>query len=325
MALALAACSSTDVYDGEEVADGSWGIINGSLDTTHQAVVRWQKGGSQCSATIVHVSGSTGYALSAGHCAGGQLGTLRQGNNANNPDRTYTVVEQAAHPDYSITDAYDFSMVRFTGADGSTPVIDVETSGQDNINPGTQLDMVGYGLTETGPTNQRHHIVKPVDWEEPLFIAFDQSTSGMCSGDSGGGVLHSGRVAGVNSFVTDGNCVAPGAFGVAMRVSAVKTTFIDPFINGTPYLDQTCNQCSDAHYQLGFGLCANAAQSCWDNADCDAYTSCVNSCQFTPSSAPSTIPRARTSTTRSRAASATPPAPANAPTRAGVSRILPVG
>jgi hypothetical protein len=55
-------------------------IINGTPDSTYAPVVAYLHGG-KCSATIVHVDGDTGYAVTAAHCISGQLGLLRQGDN----------------------------------------------------------------------------------------------------------------------------------------------------------------------------------------------------------------------------------------------------
>ena len=73
-------------HDSELPSVGSeeQGIINGSLDQTHQAVVAYLHG-SKCTATIVHVAGNVGYALTAGHCINNNLGKLYQGFNHNYP------------------------------------------------------------------------------------------------------------------------------------------------------------------------------------------------------------------------------------------------
>ncbi|MCA9623775.1 MAG: hypothetical protein KC731_32355, partial [Myxococcales bacterium] len=269
----------------EEVAAASDEVFGGSLDTTHQAVVAWLNGG-KCTATIVAVQGNQGYALTAAHCVpgGGNLGNLRQGNNHANGsyDVQYPVVEAVVHPEYNVASAYDFAMVRFTGATGSTPIIAALASSQDNIGNGTQLDIVGYGQTENGNTTLRHHVVKPTSNTSEVSLYFNQPTSGMCFGDSGGGIIQNiagtDYVVGVNQAVENNDCTGTS---IAGRVSAVKSTFIDPFINGQPFQDQTCDQCTDAHTQGG-GLCLDDVLACFSNTFCDQYVQCRSGCTTLP-------------------------------------------
>ncbi len=289
LVLCAAACTGDELSWDEVVGSQADEIVNGSLDTVHQAAVAYLHG-SKCSATIIYLSGSTGYALTAGHCIGGALGTIRQGNNHANGqfDVEYPVVAAVAHPEYSGTPTaghsklYDFGILRFSGATGSTPVMPALSPGQDNLSQGTQLDLVGYGNTEVGSTTLRRHVVKPISYESDLRLAFNQQTSGMCSGDSGGPVIHNNgqeRVAGVNSYISGpvvNQCVGNNFTGTAVRVSAVYDTFIMPVINSTAYGPQTCDQCEEAHIYAGD--CTPYLEGCWNNAACSDYLDCVNGC-----------------------------------------------
>src|SRR5262245_57828099 len=71
IAAMIVGCSSAP-FDGENVGWHTSRIINGAVDTTHQAVVAIlsQNGtnATECSGTIFLVNGSTGYALTAAHC-----------------------------------------------------------------------------------------------------------------------------------------------------------------------------------------------------------------------------------------------------------------
>ena len=58
-------------------------------------------------------------------------------------------------------------------------------------------------------------------------------------------------VAGVHSYVSGGCDVQ----GTAIRVSTHYDTFILPYINGTPYLEESCDACTDAH--IVNGACTN--------------------------------------------------------------------
>ncbi len=287
--LAGTACSGDELSWDEVLGSQADEIVNGSLDTVHQAAVAYLHNG-KCSATIIHVSGGTGYALTAGHCIYGSLGNIRQGDNhaSGQYDVQYPVVEAVRHPEYSGTPSaghsklYDFAMLRFTGATGSTPVMPALTPGQDNLSQGNQLDLVGYGNTENGSTTLRRHVVKPLSYESDLRLVFNQQTSGMCSGDSGGPVIHNNgqdRVAGVNSYISgpvQNQCVGNNFTGTAVRVSAVYDTFIMPFINNTAYGQQTCDQCEEAHIYAGD--CTNYLEACFSDTACSDYIDCINNC-----------------------------------------------
>ncbi len=273
------ACGETNLpVEGEAIGQRTDPIYFGSLDTTHQAAVAYMMNG-KCSATIIAVKGSFGYALTAGHCVKATLGEIRQGNDHANGkyDKKYTVVESVQHFGYKDSNMYDFGILRFSGATAATPVMPPLAPGDDNLKAGAQLDMVGYGQTENGNTSKRRHIVKPINFETELRINFDQKTGGMCSGDSGGPAIttvgNTEYVAAVHSFVTGGGCLD---YGTSMRVSAVYDTFIMPFINGTPYLSQSCNQCTEAH--IANGKCTQILIDCYDDKDCDSYMDCIYAC-----------------------------------------------
>jgi len=285
LCLATASCSDAPSDLDERIASAADPIVNGSPDTAHQAVVAYLHG-SKCSATIIAVDGNNGYALTAGHCIGGSLGNIRQGDNTANGqfDVQYPVVEAVTHPDYGQgsgeSQLLDFGMLRFTGASAATPVIPALSAAQDNISQGTQLDMIGYGITESGPTTLRYHMLKGTSQVTDLRLVFDQTSSGMCSGDSGGPCMHNvgqERVAGVNSYTTgSAGCTGSNTDGTAVRVSAVYDTFIMPFINGTPYQPQTCDQCEEAHTVNG--ACTQHIIDCFDNTACSDYVDCINGC-----------------------------------------------
>jgi len=287
----VAACAPErdDPHETTVVARAESAIINGSPDTDHPAVVAYLQGG-KCSATIVHVDGSNGYALTAAHCISGQNGKLRQGENHANGqfDVEYSVVEKAIHPNYVNTNEaapegnqsalWDFAMLRFSGATGSTPVIPAMQLSEDSLKSGDQVDLVGYGQTESSGNNkERRHKVLPIDAETELRLFFDQATGGMCFGDSGGGAIAQiggeDRVAGVHSGVSDETC---GGTASRVRVSAVVDTFITPFVTGAPFGEQSCDQCNEA--ATADGVCGDDLAACFDSAACQSYLSCAQAC-----------------------------------------------
>jgi secreted trypsin-like serine protease len=214
----------------------SW-IVNGQVDTTHDAVVAVFSNQSGCTATIIHVDGTNAYALTAAHCFGfGALEVVAIGDNYNSPDDVLGIVDYQIHPQYSPQDSsFDFALVRATGASASTPVIPALRPSEDAVQVGTQVDHVGYGLISypNGQTTVRHHAIGSIAQMTLYQIAYEQPVSGPCSGDSGGPNLvttPSGeRVAGVISY-GDEQC---NQYGVSGRVSNVYEGFIAPFI-GNP-------------------------------------------------------------------------------------------
>lgn len=175
VAFATVACSSgaprPEAFEQRESA-----IYYGQLDTTHQAVVtvvRQGSAGSVCSGTIIDVKGQSGYVLTAGHCvtdAGPTLVPVDElfvvmGNDYQQSTNYFAVAEASFHPQYDGADGNpnDFGMLRFVGASASTPSIPAMTPAQDNLAAGTQLDLIGFGQTNTNADNStRYHLTKPI-------------------------------------------------------------------------------------------------------------------------------------------------------------------
>ncbi len=254
-------------------------IINGNLDTTHDAVVAVWLGGGACSGTIIHKSGSNAWVLTAAHCVTPMAPqSVIQGDNYNSPDATYPVADYAYHPAYSGAGSlYDFAVIRITGADSSTPVIPAMTPAEDSLSAGSQVRHVGYGLTSypNGHTSWRHETINTLNSVSVSYFDYLQPTSGPCSGDSGGPALSIGgseRVAGVISG-GDQSCSVNGLSG---RVSAVYDGFILPYINGQP-ITMTCGECFTSATQ-GNGACTSQVNACFASTPCDALISCVDPC-----------------------------------------------
>jgi secreted trypsin-like serine protease len=212
-------------------------IINGQVDTTHDAVVAVFAQQSGCSATIIHVAAGNAFVLTAAHCFGfGALEVVVIGDDYNNPDAVLSVVDYQIHPQYDPQEStFDFAMVTAAGAGPSTPVIPALRPSEDNVQVGTPLDHVGYGLLSypNGSTSVRHHAMGQVDQVGSIQIGYAQPSSGPCQGDSGGPnlvtVAGGERVAGVISFGDQG-C---SEYGVSGRVTAAYDSFIGPY-TGNP-------------------------------------------------------------------------------------------
>ena len=256
-------------------------IINGAPDAGHPMVVAYLHNGSICSSTIVAVKGSTGYALTAAHCVGSELGELSVGSDINAPTKKYTVTQALAHPGYQTSGLYDVAMLKFNGADGATPIMPVLTPQLDDLKSATTLDVIGFGKTEDGggQVGVKHHKFLSVKDVTPLRLIYDQQAGGLCSGDSGGPSSYYPNieyVAGVHSYVAsnNGSCLVEGA---DIRVSPFVDTFIMPFINGQPIGTLTCDQCTEAH--TANGLCSNAVGACYATKHCPSYQACTQGCK----------------------------------------------
>lgn len=276
--LFAAGCSPETPRPAEQVRSVPLGIINGSPDTTHTAVVAIFGNQSVCSGTVVAVVGNDGYVLTAAHCVEDPPLQVAFGNDYNNVPFDNNVVSYAAHPGYSFPD-YDFAMVKFSGADALTPIIPAMTDLEDNLTGTEIVEFVGYGVTENNFNNSvRMHVSGPLSNVDALHLEYEQSNGGPCSGDSGGPSLSLAngqeRVSGVTSY-GDQECVM---YGVSGRVSAVNESFIQPFIaSGGPPGGQTCGDCQgDATSQNG--ACAGSVQACLGDAACSDLANCLNGC-----------------------------------------------
>ena len=283
--LVPAACSTEQApTPPERTGSLPMGIVNGSPDTTHDAVVALAYVDGQtpvpfCTGTIISVNGSTGYVLTAAHCVSGGAfpDIIMMGDDFLVDFSYFNVVDYAPHPNYNGNPGagWDIGMVTFTGANAGTPVIPAMTEATDNLQDGSSLEFVGYGLDYDGnPDNdyQRKHVTDTADDVTTFTIEYDQQPGGPCSGDSGGPSLTSGMVSGVTSY-GDQQCEVTGT---SMRVSAAYDNFIGPWITGNPpVLD--CNDCQSQAFS-GNGECVDEGQSCVNDAQCEGLLDCFDGC-----------------------------------------------
>ena len=290
--IALAACSSTDAPPAPAepagtVAHTSSAIINGQLDTTHQAVVAviLQQGteGGLCSGTIVKVDpvSHIGWVLAAAHCVNIPPVYVLQGNDFSQQAGTlsYDVLDYKADSRYNGQPGspYDFAVLRIIGVDASTPTIPM-VSASDGLAVGTNVLSVGYGRTTLIASGTpamdntiRRRVAKQLSQVGQL-ISYDMQTDGICQGDSGGPVLVTSggveKVAGVHSFV-QGDC---NGTGVSVRVS-----FDLSFINGELAKAPPAEDCAlcGRIANSGNGTCAELTKSCLTDKDCNGYYQCL--------------------------------------------------
>jgi len=219
---ALAACGSTD---RPQFTLSRRPIINGSVDTTHNAVVAlvMRVYGSDeqfCTGTVVN----TRAILTAGHCIRemGIQPTEAQiffGQTVGSGGQKIPVSAGYVHPNYYLsTDGKPVNDVAVLILSQDAPVAPMawKQEALDNIG-GQTVTLVGYGVTDapsqTG-NGTRRVIQQSVTDIDDMYIYYGNGYSGTCQGDSGGPMfLNVGgleTVVGVTSY-GDQSCVQLGA------------------------------------------------------------------------------------------------------------------
>ncbi len=276
--------------EAERVQADDSAIINGVLDTTHTAVVAVLGNAFECSGTVLQVTGTTGYVLTAAHCCvpGDLPNQVVVG-----PDYTTgvshnivpgSVTRDSCYLDYpGSTD--DVCMLKFMNATG-VPTIPPMTPQTDTLAIGTPITYVGYGITAVpAPMNgntQRRKVDKNIGKVDTYFVEYaGADMSGTCQGDSGGPgiVTVNGKemVASVTSF-GDQSC---NQLGSSIRTSAVYTHFIAKYLADT-MPDQVCpasvdcNSCVQSSTQNG--NCKNPTDTCFKDPECGALAQCYQGC-----------------------------------------------
>ncbi len=263
-------------------------IIEGSADTEHPAVV-WlfnSDDGFACSGTIIAVDGTTGYVLTAAHCAGMDQVVIATDfydcfGEPRGPScqAVFAAQDQVYHPTWTGDigeGSADFSMLRFVGAGPTTPVIPAAAS-DDGVFPTVEVDVVGFGQIETGDNSRRNHKVTRIDEviDEPALFSHPAT---VCFGDSGGPAILDGRVVGVSSFVDSDSCYGHGYSG---RVQTVYEDFIAPYI-AQPPIQQSCDACLETALDTLGGPCGAELDACGADSACVAIEACVIACVGNP-------------------------------------------
>ena len=210
VALSLLGCLGSPPGDGPIGVSRS-AIAYGTLDTTHTAVVAvlapvTSTELEECTGTIVQVSGGNGYVLTAAHCCNTYVPTVVVVSNDYTDGEQYLSSGTPVPPAYRVVPSsvsydpmyngnasqpdHDFCMLQFSGATASTPTIALPTSTNDGLQVGSQIEHVGFGVTQTGANSQRMSGTDAVDALTSLTLQFNQGGDadipGTCEGDSGG-------------------------------------------------------------------------------------------------------------------------------------------
>lgn len=275
----------------DKVEDAQEQIIGGSNDTAdpnHDAIVYLEGNQGACTGTIIAVNGSTGYILTAGHCNG--MDIMGVGSNINNLVG-YNITDMGAHPNWNNDpgNGYDFRIYSFVGANGSTKVIPAATS--QTYSDGTMGTIIGWGMTIDGNQNSipttRQAVTKPINaiYGNPPLIEWDQTSTGFCSGDSGGPTVFNGQVIGVTSFTAsnNGDCQGSGVFGYSGRVDHPSVASWIAGITGGQ-VQMTCDTCFQSAVAPG-GACSSQYDACTNNQDCIDFFNCLDACGANPSDA----------------------------------------
>jgi MYXO-CTERM domain-containing protein len=208
-------------------------IINGTPDTTHDAVVACFSSMGGCTATVVHTDGFNAYVLTAAHCmfqinnpsASDPINQCASATDyAGTVDWVATVTDSEVHPQYDNQQlAYDFAMLKLVNVPSGIPVIPAMSPSEDDLQIGSQVLHVGYGVTTAGGggNSVRRKTSNTLSEIFQLQVGYNQPSSGPCNGDSGGPTIATvggqERVGGVVSF-GDESCNITGYSG---RTSAV--------------------------------------------------------------------------------------------------------
>jgi secreted trypsin-like serine protease len=216
--------------------------VEAHIDTTHDVVVAVKtEGGSLCSGTVVGRSATgNAYVLTAAHCcrSANAPNKITVGADYSDPAATYKVSSYQRHPCYNpLSNDYDFCVVEVDDAGALKSRAIPLAAAPDEVVPGTEVTVVGYGSTPATNTLRRVAEAKILD-VTPFTIAADQreGRGGICFGDSGGPMLVSTPqgevVAGVVSFGAPTSLC--NIVGVAGRVSfaGVRAEFLDKVLSG---------------------------------------------------------------------------------------------
>lgn len=227
----------------EELARAAQPIFGGQLDVDHPEVMFLfdLAAGAACTGTNIRSAGGRGFLLTAAHCvtepnAQGEFVPVDPGRLVVVPGEDFSEAEVAFPADVVTVEPGwdgsfandDIAVVRFAfGDEPPPPTLEPLGVGDDALAPGTDLLLVGYGVTDEGGLNtERRQVERDVLDADAELVAFSQQDGrGACFGDSGGpGLVELGgeeRVALVISGGISGedeeSCAS--GFTLGMRVS----------------------------------------------------------------------------------------------------------
>jgi len=243
--------------------------------------------GASCTGTIIKTDpvNHIGWVLTAAHCVVEYPPiTVCQGNDCSDADVKYQVIDYAPDPAYGGLPSYghDLAVVRIAGVGATTPVIPIASNPDGIEDTGTPILVIGYGETAAPIPGEpavgswirrKIALVATPMPEHPEEIWYDQSTGGLCYGDSGGpDLLTTGdfeEVVGVHSMM-DSEC--DGGDGFSSRVSYGLDFITGELTKPLPVRD--CASCQA--WSTSGGECALLELKCVSkNPDCLNYGNCL--------------------------------------------------
>ena len=247
---ALAACGQP-APDPIALSSAALPIFGGGVDTEHPEVMLLaNRRGFLCTGTVIDASGQTGFMLTAAHCVTEEDGSalpadefvVIPGQDFEESTTTFEVDSVSVEPSYDGSfAANDVAVVRFFAEDSALGTIPVLGAGEDALEVGDDLLLVGYGQTDLDADNsERRRVSRTIETlDEELVVYSQEDARGACFGDSGGPVLvrvgAEERVAGIISGgVSDGDEGCAGGVGVAIRASRYAGFIQGALVSGAP-------------------------------------------------------------------------------------------
>lgn len=229
--LALTSCAGSSADGG--TASTCSAIVGGHPDARYEAVAALQDafGTTHCTATLVGFSAGQSVLLTAAHCLDAPIARAVFGEDLLESQQEYEIAVPVPHPDFDkSTGEFDFAVVVVHGRVAARP-LPVMSLDQDTLAPGSVVEFVGYGDTETSEQRQERNAVNgSIRTLSATSFAYDQALGGPCLADSGGPALalYEGEplVAGVTSY-GEGGC---WGWGVSGRTSVARS-FLDPLLD----------------------------------------------------------------------------------------------
>lgn len=211
-------------------------VINGTVDSTHQAVGAVLGASVVCTGTLISADPPLGSVLTAASCLDSGPPTLFViGNDYSAPESVAAVVDWNLHPLYNATTGeFDIAVLTVSGIGPSPSVIPVMTPIEDSLMPGIPFLLVGYGLTSypSGTTTVRHRVSTFIESFTALTFYGGDASAGPCTGDFGAPAIVSTptgeRVAGTVWGMLP-ECNGSASFA---RVSILYDSFIAPASTG---------------------------------------------------------------------------------------------
>jgi MYXO-CTERM domain-containing protein len=288
--VSLTSCVEESAAFDDEVGVDSQPIVNGQVDTGHPATVALTvQGYAFCSGTLVTPT----VVVTAAHCITPEIGSpsweqveVFFGTSVYEGGTFVALDDGLAHPGFDATLQDPDDDIAVLRLEAAAPVAPVPMAALPP--PGTELTLVGFGITQSGAEDGGTKRVATATVLERYgkIFSMELAPSGTCSGDSGGTALwNDGGVEKLVGVHTRSDCET---FMLNESVDSHLESFVQPFIDagascsgdgacatGCASPDPDCPCAAD-------GFCTNACSDVASDPDCDprcaAEGTCVEGC-----------------------------------------------